>query len=657
MPHLSFILLALLWLADLAAMVALGHLSHHLILFSILYCLAFFLMLTLAYRFPEHLDDYRAFLLIIILGFTGRAIFLFYPPGNDIYRYIWEGYIQNQGFNPYIYAPDDPALSLIANGDLDFIRESINHRSYAAIYPPFTLLVFRLLAGLKPDPMLFKIFMVLMDSGLMVVLALIIKIKKLPQHRLLLYACNPLVIVFIAGEGHLDGVQVFFLFTAIFLFYKHKDIAGFLSLGLSVMTKYLTVLAIPFWITGKNRLKWLMVFLPILLYIPFWDAGRNVFKSLLTFGTDLHYNDSIFALLRWLCGNSAPLVGFILILMAMAWIFLIIHDPLRSIYLACGFLLVLLPTLHPWYLILIAPFLIFFPSKAWLWLQLAMVFTFPVLAVDYQTGIFQENHWLKMFIYVPFYILLIRGFFGKGQLFNQKRYSRPASISVVIPTLNESKNLARTLASLQNRKGVREVIIADGGSTDDTCEIAEKYNARVVQGRKGRGLQIKTGVEAVTGDILVILHADCLAPKGMFDKILGALRENPHVVGGACCMAFENTNIKTGIVAGLNNLRAMLTGISFGDQAQFFRMEALDQMGGFPELMLMEDVELSLRLKQTGRLLFLKETVTASGRRWRTGSFTNNFLKVIRLFILYLIERRLGIVKEFGHKYYIDYYN
>jgi len=164
-------------------------------------------MLTLVYRFPEHLDHYRAFLLIIILGFTGRAILLFYPPGNDIYRYIWEGYIQNQGFNPYIYAPDDPALATIANGDLYPIWNSINHKSFSAIYPPFSLLVFRLLAGIRPDPMLFKIFMVLMDVLLMIILALIIKIKKLPKRQLLLYACNPLVILFIAGEGHMDGMQ------------------------------------------------------------------------------------------------------------------------------------------------------------------------------------------------------------------------------------------------------------------------------------------------------------------------------------------------------------------------------------------------------------------------------------------------------------------
>ena len=657
MKYISFVILSFLWLADIAAMVALGHLSHHLVLYCTLYCLAFALMLTLIYRFPEDLDDYRAFLLVIILGFTGRALFLFYPPGNDIYRYIWEGYIQHQGFNPYIHAPDDPALAPIANGHLYSIWKSINHKSLSAIYPPLSLLIFRLLAGFKPDPMFFKIFMVLVDVLLMIILALIIKIKKLPVKQLLLYACNPLVILFIAGEGHIDGIQAFFLFTAILFFCWHKDFAGFLSLGLSVIVKYFSAVTIPFWITAKYRLKWMIVFLPLILFMPFSDAGSDMVRSLVSFGTHLHYNDSFFALLRWLFGNSASLVGVVLFLIGLTWIFLCVYDSMRGVYVACGLLLVLLPTLHPWYLILIAPFMIFFPSKAWLWLQLAMVFTFPVLAVDYQTGIFQENHWLKIILYGPFYILLVRGLFHDGELFRQKKYSRPGSISVVIPTLNESKNLGRILASLQNRTALKEVIIADRGANDDTLQIADNYGVRVVQGRKGRGLQIKAGIEAATGDVLVILHADCIAPKGLFVKILSALQENSHVAGGACRMSFESLSIKTRMVAGLNNMRALLTGISFGDQAQFFRIEALDQLGGFPELMLMEDVELSLRLKQSGRLLFLKDRVTASGRRWNTGSFSRNFSKVIWLFFRYLIERRLGMIKEYGQKYYIDYYS
>ena len=88
MNRFLFLILCFLWLADMAAMAALGHLSHHLVLFCMLYGLAFILLLALVSGFPEQLDPYRAFLVIIILGFTARAIFLFYPAGNDIYRYI-----------------------------------------------------------------------------------------------------------------------------------------------------------------------------------------------------------------------------------------------------------------------------------------------------------------------------------------------------------------------------------------------------------------------------------------------------------------------------------------------------------------------------------------------------------------------------------------
>ena len=637
-------------------MVALGHPGHHLILFCILYGLAFILLFALVSRFPEHLDPYRAFLVIIILGFTARAIFLFYPAGNDIYRYIWEGYVQNQGFNPYIHAPDDPALSVIAQGELHSIWKSINHKSYPAVYPPLTLLIFRLLAGLRPDPMLFKIFMVLLDMVLLIVLAFIVKLRKLPANRLLLYACNPLVIFFIAGEGHLDGIQVFFLFLAILFFLKKKSIGGFLSLGLSVVIKYFTAVALPFFLTAKNGWKCLVVLLPVVLFIPYVAAGSGVLKSLVSFGTSMHYNDSLVVLLRGLFSNSAPLVAGVLIFAGLVWIFIFVHDSLRSVYLACGFLLVFLPTLHPWYLILMAPFLVFFPSRAWLWLQSAMLFTFPVMAIDYNTGVFQEIHWLKIFEYVPFYMLLVWGVFGNGQFFNDKKYAKPESISVVIPTLNEAGIIGRCLASLQNRSDLKEVIIADGGSTDETCQIARRLGARVVHGRKGRGIQIKSGVEAASGDVILVLHADCTARKGLFAKVLNRLAANPHVAGGACAMTFEHPDIKTSTVAALNNTRALLTGIAFGDQAQFFRAEALKEMGGFPELMLMEDVELSLRLKEAGHVLFLRNGVTASGRRWQAGSFSNKFSKVIRLFIRYLTERRMGKVKESGQTYYNDYY-
>jgi hypothetical protein len=120
-------------------------------------------------------------------------------------------------------------------------------------------------------------------------------------------------------------------------------------------------------------------------------------------------------------------------------------------------------------------------------------------------------------------------------------------------------------------------------------------------------------------------------------------------------MAFEGGGIATRWIAWLNNLRAMVTGIAFGDQAQFVRAEALRRIGGVPALMLMEDVELSLRLKRIGRAVYLKRGVTVSGRRWQNGSFMRNFLMVVGLFFRYLLKRRLGLNPD-ERRYYRKYY-
>jgi GT2 family glycosyltransferase len=99
----------------------------------------------------------------------------------------------------------------------------------------------------------------------------------------------------------------------------------------------------------------------------------------------------------------------------------------------------------------------------------------------------------------------------------------------------------------------------------------------------------------------------------------------------------------------------MVTGIAFGDQAQFVRAEALRRIGGVPALMLMEDVELSLRLKRIGRTIYLKRGVAVSGRRWQRGSSRRNFLMVVGLFFRYLLKRRLGLNPD-ERRYYREYY-
>ena len=231
-------------------------------------------------------------------------------------------------------------------------------------------------------------------------------------------------------------------------------------------------------------------------------------------------------------------------------------------------------------------------------------------------------------------------------------------ISIITVCYNSSETIRNTIESVRSQDYADiENIIIDGGSSDGTPALAAKLGARVVESPKGRGLQIRKGVESASGDVIVILHADCTVKSGVFKRILKKLESDRYTVGGAVGMQFETNNPKTLVIAFLNNLRTFLTGISFGDQAQFFRTETIAASGGFPSMMLMEDVELSLRLKEVGRLVFLPKGILASGRRWQGNGFSGNLMTVFRLFPRYLIERRFCRSNALKRNYYDIYYS
>ena len=208
------------------------------------------MLIGLVRTFPNNLKISHAFFLVAVLGIAARAAFIFFPPNTDVYRYIWEGAIQNYGFNPYLFAPADPAVADLAHGELADIWQRINNKSLSAIYPPIAMLFFRLLAWISPTPFFFKAAFLLLDVGAMAILALMLQQRDLPASRLLFYAANPLVIVFIAGEAHMDSLQVFFLLLGVYFLLNCRRALGFLSLGVAVMTKYMAAFAAPFFWCG-----------------------------------------------------------------------------------------------------------------------------------------------------------------------------------------------------------------------------------------------------------------------------------------------------------------------------------------------------------------------------------------------------------------------
>lgn len=188
-------------------------------------------------------------------------------------------------------------------------------------------------------------------------------------------------------------------------------------------------------------------------------------------------------------------------------------------------------------------------------------------------------------------------------------------ISIIIPTLNEVSVLGRTLSSISSGGGATETIVVDGGSIDGTQTIAYQYADRVLSCAPGRARQMNAGAEVASGDVFLFLHADTLLPADFAEVISRALAR-PAVIGGRFDVRLDSTGWVFRVTEILINFRSRLTRIATGDQGIFIRRAVFLQLGGYPEMLLMEDLELSKKMKQAGEVACLKERVITSGRRW-----------------------------------------
>ncbi|GAB4342754.1 MAG: hypothetical protein Kow0099_20550 [Candidatus Abyssubacteria bacterium] len=186
-------------------------------------------------------------------------------------------------------------------------------------------------------------------------------------------------------------------------------------------------------------------------------------------------------------------------------------------------------------------------------------------------------------------------------------------ISVIVPTLNEAATLADSLASIGDM--VEETLVVDGGSTDDTLDIAASFGARILHIEPCRARQMNVGAAAACGDILLFLHADTRLPCGFADQVRFAL-EQPGVVGGAFELSIDSPSPLLRMVEHLANWRSRRMGMPYGDQAIFLDKGLFFRMGGFPDVPIMEDFEFMRRLRRRGRVALVASPIVTSARRW-----------------------------------------
>ncbi|WP_375054985.1 TIGR04283 family arsenosugar biosynthesis glycosyltransferase [Zobellella sp. DQSA1] len=186
-------------------------------------------------------------------------------------------------------------------------------------------------------------------------------------------------------------------------------------------------------------------------------------------------------------------------------------------------------------------------------------------------------------------------------------------LSVIIPALNEAATLPATLAALPPQDRRWELILVDGGSQDDTESLARGAGIRVLTANRGRARQMNAGAALAKGDNLLFLHADTRLPHQALPAVARALEQHHW---GRFDLSIRGRHPLLRVIAFFINLRSRLSGIATGDQAIFVRRESFERIGGFPDQPLMEDIELSKRLKRLSAPACLRLRACTSGRRW-----------------------------------------
>jgi hypothetical protein len=516
-----------------AAMLAIGlsdDLHRRIPLFLTLYGAAFVAYLV-AVRFVlrDSSAPRSALVVMAVVAVVARVAVLPARPelSTDVYRYVWEGRVVLDGGNPFATPPADSSLAHLRNDDFDLI----NHRPLTTIYPPLAQGLFALGAWIAPNVVALKSVFTVFDLGLVLVLLALLRARGRPATHSLLYAWSPLVMVESAHSGHLDVAGAFFLVLGVTLLAAGRRVWGGVALGASFLVKYLAAAMAPFLSRRGYRVA-LPVFAAtaVLGFLPFLDAGNGITRTLVTYGSEWSFNGPPFMVLSVQLGEESRARLVLTILGAIIVLVTAIseRDIARFAFVVIGAALLLSPTVYPWYLVWIVPFLCVFPSRAWLAFTCLIGLSYWVWILYESTGAWMLPNWVLALEYLPFYGLLLwdarastarpaagvvdgaPAASGGGVIGDRTRRADQLAVSVVIPARNEEASIGLVLDEIP-RDAVAEVIVVDNGSTDRTAEVAREHGATVVhESTPGYGAACLAGIARVaeSSNVVVILDAD-----------------------------------------------------------------------------------------------------------------------------------------------------
>ncbi len=351
-----------------------------------------------------------AFVVAVVAGLVFRVLLLPEPPflSDDYFRYLWDGAVQANGINPYVHAPADPALA----GIDDLLRARVNHAEVPTIYPPLAQIVFLLNALAAGGWLGLKLIWLACDIGTAALLYHLVP----PQRRLqmwTLYWWSPLVVIEVAWSAHLDTLGILPLVLAIWLArcQRPRSIALGLAIAAAALVKYFAAALLPAAARTGRPTRAVAAFAvgALALSLPYASAGRHMFDGLTVFAAHWQFNESLFGLLALLV--TSPLAAkAIAVLVVLFIVFQSVRNEWtleRTAFWVTGGILLLAPTVHPWYLLWMVPLIAIRMNRAWLYLTGSVFLAYFGLETFRADGVWPEPWWARLAIYGPFFLILI----------------------------------------------------------------------------------------------------------------------------------------------------------------------------------------------------------------------------------------------------------
>ena len=214
----------------------------------------------------------------------------------------------------------------------------------------------------------------------------------------------------------------------------------------------------------------------------------------------------------------------------------------------------------------------------------------------------------------------------------------PSVLCIVIPTLNESARISRCLQSLARlqRRGA-QIVVCDGGSNDDTREIARQYGVQVIHCARGRARQMNAGADACCARMLAFVHADTQLNDAVLDRLWALTSDRPEGIWGRFDVRLSGPGAAFRVIEACMNVRSRITGIATGDQLIFCSSDLFRAVNGFAEIDLMEDIQFSSKLRRLRWPVCCRERVRTSSRKWRENGIMRTVLLMWRLRLAYAL--------------------